>query len=241
MQDRYTGDIGDFGKLGLLRALRREGFSVGVNWYLTLPTEAEKRKGDGSIRIPEKYAVCDPELAAALDSIFALGADRSIEALEAADLIEDARYYPAPVDLKDRTTWHTRAMKTLEDCTLVFLDPDNGFIVRSAPPGSRRSAKYTLYREAAAYVSQGESVVVYQHRCRKEWDAYSRDIADKLREFSAVKDKPLLCVTFPRFSVRDYFIICASEEHHRMILAALSALEKSEWHAKGMCEKVELL
>ena len=35
MQNRYTGDIGDFGKLGLLRQLRQTGLSIGVNWYLT--------------------------------------------------------------------------------------------------------------------------------------------------------------------------------------------------------------
>ena len=31
MQNRYTGDIGDFSKLGLLRALRSAGFSIGLN------------------------------------------------------------------------------------------------------------------------------------------------------------------------------------------------------------------
>jgi hypothetical protein len=35
MQDRYAGDIGDFGKFALLRALEGAGLSVGVNWYKT--------------------------------------------------------------------------------------------------------------------------------------------------------------------------------------------------------------
>ena len=34
MQNRYTGDIGDFGKLGLLRVLQESGLTIGVNWYL---------------------------------------------------------------------------------------------------------------------------------------------------------------------------------------------------------------
>ena len=33
MQDRYVGDIGDFVKYGLLRAIRGEK-SLGVVWYL---------------------------------------------------------------------------------------------------------------------------------------------------------------------------------------------------------------
>lgn len=46
MQNRYAGDIGDFGKFGLLRALRGSGLSIGVNWYL-VPDET--RIGDGPI------------------------------------------------------------------------------------------------------------------------------------------------------------------------------------------------
>ena len=40
MQDRYAGDIGDFGKFGLLKALLSEGFSLGVNWYKAEPPES---------------------------------------------------------------------------------------------------------------------------------------------------------------------------------------------------------
>ena len=44
MQNSYAGDIGDFGKLGLLRMLQSEGLSVGVNWYLT-PDESHNSDG----------------------------------------------------------------------------------------------------------------------------------------------------------------------------------------------------
>ena len=30
MRDRYTGDIGDFGKLGLLRILESQGLTIGL-------------------------------------------------------------------------------------------------------------------------------------------------------------------------------------------------------------------
>lgn len=39
MQDRYVGDIGDFGKYGLLRALCAHDLSLGVVWYL-VPDES---------------------------------------------------------------------------------------------------------------------------------------------------------------------------------------------------------
>ena len=31
MQDRYAGDVGDYGKIALLRFLQAQGFSIGVN------------------------------------------------------------------------------------------------------------------------------------------------------------------------------------------------------------------
>ena len=42
MQDRYAGDIGDFGKIALLRSLKEQGFNIGVNWYKTEPLHTEK-------------------------------------------------------------------------------------------------------------------------------------------------------------------------------------------------------
>ena len=50
MQNRYAGDIGDYGKLGLLRSLSRTGLRIGVNWYLT---PDEDRNGDGRHSPPD--------------------------------------------------------------------------------------------------------------------------------------------------------------------------------------------
>src|SRR5256885_376055 len=72
MQDRYVGDLGDFGKYGLLRALsspleRTSRLSLGVVWYLVLD---EGHTTDGSkigyLSLPGHRAAyfrdCDPAL-----------------------------------------------------------------------------------------------------------------------------------------------------------------------------------
>ena len=41
MQDRYAGDVGDFGKIGLLKCLQKHGFTIGVNWYRVRPLDNE--------------------------------------------------------------------------------------------------------------------------------------------------------------------------------------------------------
>lgn len=37
MQDNYVGDIGDYGKYGLLREVCAERLSLSVNWYRVVP------------------------------------------------------------------------------------------------------------------------------------------------------------------------------------------------------------
>ena len=69
MQNRYAGDIGDFGKLGLLRQLRKTGLSVGVNWYLT---PDETHNGDGRhVGYLENnvFRSCDEQMWSALGEI----------------------------------------------------------------------------------------------------------------------------------------------------------------------------
>ena len=44
MQDRYAEDVGDFGKLGMLRCMEDVGLKVGINWYLV---GAESHNNDG--------------------------------------------------------------------------------------------------------------------------------------------------------------------------------------------------
>ena len=69
MQNRYTGDIGDFGKLGLLRVLQSAGLSIGLNWYLT---PDETHNGDGrhvSYLGLQEFRACDEGLWLALRAI----------------------------------------------------------------------------------------------------------------------------------------------------------------------------
>lgn len=62
MQNRYAGDIGDFAKYGLLRAIR-EGKRLGIAWYLN-PDRGPA--GDGRhieyLDDPDRFRSLDPEL-----------------------------------------------------------------------------------------------------------------------------------------------------------------------------------
>ena len=44
MQNRYAGDVGDYGKLAMLRQIADTGLVMGVNWYL-VADEAHNNDG----------------------------------------------------------------------------------------------------------------------------------------------------------------------------------------------------
>ena len=240
MQNRYAGDIGDYGKIALLRELCAQGLSVAVHWYLAEPLKSEKngdgtyKQEDGRYLIPEKLRDCDQELADRLTEI-ALGDDRSVYKLEQAGLIPGAIYFDDPVPVAGRTEWHNRAMKALAGADLVFVDPDNGMLVKSVSSKSVRSVKYTFYEEVRDYVHRGQSVLIYNHRRRIPEARYFQEICSRLQETSGVPESEIQKITFPKCSVRDYLAVPAFEEHRKKIEAAFLSMEKGIWGEMGMC------
>ena len=167
MQNRYTGDIGDFGKLGLLRQLSRTGLSIGVNWYLT---PDETHNGDGrhiGYLTNVAFRACDEQLWSVLGQIVDAG-NRQVNALEHPDILQ-ATFYSQMLDFAGAHTterqilrweWHNRAIQQLQNCDIVFVDPDNGLIVSSAD-GTPKSNKFVLPFELAEYYRTGASVFYY--------------------------------------------------------------------------------
>src|SRR6478672_5257600 len=69
MQNRYVGDIGDYLKLGILRALS-PGYRLGVAWWL-FPDEGHNQDGRhvGYLQRPEQWRHHNPILFDALAEI----------------------------------------------------------------------------------------------------------------------------------------------------------------------------
>lgn len=240
MQDRYAGDIGDFGKIALLRELQSQGLAVAVNWYMVEPLDVEKnadgtyKQEDGKYLIPEKLRGCDEALAEKLTEI-AKSDRRSVRALEQAELIPCAVYFGEAMTVADRVGWHNRALKKVGNADVVFLDPDNGMLVKSVGKKSVKSIKYTFYEEVRDYIQQGQSVLVYNHRCRKPEDVYFHDICEKLQEHTGIDEAEILKITFPKYSVRDYLAIPASKVHYEKIHDAFISMTQGVWGQMGMC------
>lgn len=239
MQDCYAGDIGDYGKFSLLRELHKQGLSIGVNWYKT-DAIASGKQNDGKFCIPDRLVVYDTDLSLRLRKVFYSqdGIVRSIEALEKEKLINDALYFSEIVPAFNRNRWHHCALSKLSGFDLVFLDPDNGMIVPSVEKSRLKQRKYVLYEEVKDYLCLGHSVLVYQHRPRENEAIYIGRMIQRFMSLSPdVKRNDVQIITFPRYSVRDYFAISINEDHRLKIKRAITNMVNGIWGLgkKPMC------
>lgn len=232
MQNRYACDVGDFGKLGMLRLIEKQGLSVGVNWYL-VADESHNNDGKhvGYIH-DKKFATCDDELLCALEHILGQK-DRSVYALEKAHLLENDKFFsdelckPSESEYAARKLWHQRALEELNDCDIIFLDPDNGLIPPSVGRGSDKSIKYVLPEEIIDYYKAGYSVVFYNHRTRESLDKYLTRFT-KLFGAEDLSGATIKGISYKRGTVRDYFFIL-QEKHVEQVQNVFKQMMSGKW------------
>jgi hypothetical protein len=234
MQDRYTGDLGDFSKLGILRALQAAGLSIGVNWYLT---PDESHNGDGrhvKYLRQEEFKACDKVLWQELKNIVDSN-HRKVCCLENENILP-ACFYSERLDFSGkvkaeresfRKEWHEKALAVMIGNSIVYLDPDNGLIVPSAV-GKSKENKYVLHDELADYYAQQSSVIYYQHKARKPDQFYIRQHEEMIQSQRFPQAKGL-ALKFVTTSQRYYFFII-QPQHREIIERAVKKVLSTAWN-----------
>ena len=218
MQDRYVGDIGDYVKYGLLRAIRGTR-RLGVAWYLH-PDAGPA--GDGKhiayLQRPGEWRHLDAELFDTLKEL--VGNRRSVVAIQESGILGDAVFAPdrlaAAVSVQDRERWRSRwfnrIQRQLAGCDLVFADPDNGLVPDDRfKPAQKVSAKGIPLSEAVA-LAEGRVAVIYHHNTRRR-GGHRAEIA---RWQNQLPDGTL-AYYWRRVSNRTFFIINPDGEVRRRL------------------------
>lgn len=247
MQNRYMGDVGDFGKYGLLRTLSGQtgsgpSLSLGVVWYL-VPDEGHNDDGKHvSYLSKPAYRTCDPALFDGLRAIMADGL-RDVARIQESDLFPRTTVYydrflsyaglPTIGEsarnhrLAKRENWLQGALKETVESDLVFLDPDNGFEIKSVKKHADKSPKYVFWDEATRFVERDQTLVFYHHLNRSA-DAPTQ-IQRKMNEFEdKLPGKRVLPVLFRRGSLRAFFVLPA-ERHKELIDRRLTRMLQGPW------------
>lgn len=217
MQDRYAGDVGDFVKLGLLRALS-PGRRLGVAWY-RYPDESHN--GDGRhityLDQPQRYEHLDPVLFSHLRNITRDA--RSINSL--LPVLEDAVSSDESVDSSMvaprerrnwRTAWFQRVMERLSTCDLVFADPDNGIIDDANWRRGRAKFGKQMPLAEVQELAKGRCAVIYHHNTRRR-GGHDAEVDHWLGEVGT----PGLAVRATAYSPRTFFVLNPNEEFEARI------------------------
>jgi hypothetical protein len=220
MQNRYIGDIGDYGKYALLRYLCADltsrSLRLAVVWCL-FPDEAFNNDGKhiSYLRDPE-FAVLDPDLYAALNSIV-LANRRHISSIAeigclpastiffSEPLLRDKR--TGPVErIRHRDTWLHECLHKTQDCELVFFDPDNGLETASIPKHHPKAGKYIYWNELAEFWNRGDTLLIYHHLNRSA-PAIRQVQKLRFRFASAFDHAVVVPLVFRRGSSRVFWLV----------------------------------
>ena len=186
MQNRYVGDVADFGKHGLLRFLSgmtdptvlEPDLRLGLVWYM-FPDECGNQHGGitGYLRPTEKndrssYRDCDPPLWE-LPREFVDKGVRCVHCVQKnSPLPGDTLYYGAPLHFPPymlqpirknvRDLWLAGALQATEGASLVMVDPDNG-VASPQKMYRQHGPKFTYLSDLREFWERKQSLVVYHH------------------------------------------------------------------------------
>ncbi len=253
MQNRYVGDVGDFGKYGLLRTLclpgtdGSKGLRLGVVWYL-VPDEGQKADGkhisylDPTPANLEYYGCCDLFLYDSLAKIVDRKA-RNVTSIRNSDILPAGTVFfeePLTFDgmprigpaarearLKHRGEWLQRALEATAGCDVVFVDPDNGLEVKTQRH-TRRGPKHVFFDELVPYLRRGQSLIIYHHMAR------NRPAPEQIQErLAQIEERLTGCDTpfalrYHRGTSRAFFVV-PTNAHRAILLGRADRFVAGPW------------
>ena len=251
MQNQYVGDIGDFGKYGLLRAISGDPLRLGVVWYL-FPDENDK--GDGRFihylsnpTAKERNLIeCDPILKDNLHKIVIDEKDRRVvrvQEKESGILPPDTLYHDQCLSYEPgqsgdsrklrREEWLNSALEATKEADVVFVDPDNGIASEKVSAWRKNGPKYVFMDDLNRFYCNGKSLVIYQHLTRQcKAPEQINKLAKRLQESLKLPHMPW-SLWYHRGTARVYFIV-ARERHRAVLEKRLASFADSPWCAKPL-------
>jgi hypothetical protein len=235
MEDKYAGDVGDFAKLGMLRALGHStGLAIGLNWSLVPDDDATGGALTRYLGHNPDLCRCDQALAEELRRIVT-GPRRTTTALQASQILPDAwcfsdlLTYPTrdkTASARIRDAWFAASLVKLRSAEIVFLDPDNGLQVPSLDRQSRKGIKYTANAEVMAHLENGQSDIVYNRLPPITHIHYVKRY-HALRHHLAQTD-PFPTLRFHRYAARDFAFIL-TDRHRALVERFLTQFTSGPW------------
>ena len=246
MQDRYVGDVGDFGKYGLLRSLcgaddYGPGLRLGVLWYKFDGKDNVNNGGHTEyICNPSPAELhlreCDRDLYEKMRQLVESNR-RLVTVLEKSGALPTATAFfneglnfdhtPRKEREEKRRKWFDYGLRKVEQAEVVFTDPDNGIEVPGTRQLNRKGPKYVYYDDLRSCWKRGQSLVVYHHLGR-QGDAETQ-MASRCTDLRLqVSGADPIAIRFRRRSSRVYFVL-PRPEHANRLKSRIRSFLASSW------------
>jgi hypothetical protein len=171
MRDQYSGDLSDYIKFALLRALACEDRTLGMAWYY-IPGHDGRNDGHHlEWRKDLAWRALDPELFDALCNL----PERSIAALERLKIWPKGTVFhrePVPSRLL-RVQWAAQMRETMANGNLIFLDPDNGL---GAHP-----KKHATFADVRGFRAPSRSLVSIKFPAMENYESQVQKLHERLK------------------------------------------------------------
>lgn len=210
MKNQYIGDIGDYGKYGMLRFFASLGIRIGVNWYLC-PNDGRPDGNHTEYLYDERMRVYDPEVYDIMKQLAFLP-NKCIQMVENSGILDGMVFYDEFLDLEavhwsvraeGRKQWHQAGLTVLREADLIFADPDNS-LTTTKKPSAKDAQKFILPEEIEDYFQMDKDIVYYHHRSRKNEAGW---MEEKIQIKKYLPDACLLALAFRRWSRRVYIFV----------------------------------
>jgi uncharacterized protein YcgL (UPF0745 family) len=228
MKDQYFGDINDYRKYGLIRAIiGTSRLRVLVAWMLTHDDGSADGKFVSYLKQPHKWYRYDPILFEGLQGLLANGHQRQVSLIENTGLLSNAEYFSVhvPDSASDRNEWFTLLSEQARKSDLVFIDPDNGLEIKSRPYGRKNSSKFSYWREVQALWISGKSLLIYQHFIRENRSTY---IQRRLEDLKAATPGSFV----EAFSTPHVVFLMALQPNHQLFHPGIVESVRENWEGQ---------
>ena len=253
MQNRYTGDVGDFSKYGLMRELNKAGLSTALAWYL-FPDETHNSDGKHIAYIGrDEFRRCDPALH---DEMYKLISTkkRNIAAVEKSKILgAHTLFHSTPLDMNQffsfssnkgqksrkeaRKEWLSDCVTKTKGAEIVFFDPDNGLEGNNPRPLSNKGPKFLYWSDLNSFVQRKQSLVLYNHASRQ--GTIYEQITKRLSEIKihVPYGSNAFAMLWRKFSVR-YYLVIPTDQMKDAIISTCQEMIDGPWGQRGFFELI---
>lgn len=204
------------------------------------------------------YQECDPKLLTALSVIIKRG-NRDVAALEASGIlpantvynrenvscIRDGHDLSVKTREGERGRWKEGSQRMIQNCDLIFLDPDNGIKfdngVQNDLSRKRKAGKYAFWNEVEAFWKSKRcpSLVLYHHLGRNG-GSHDNQIGTLQKELEArfslgkLRQPVIHALRYHGGTSRAFFVILHPDNKHKnQMQKQLNSFYHSLWFANG--------